>query len=136
MKRFILSAVLAMLAFAATASATSVQVIATNFNNYGLGAACVVNDGYNGAFEQVFRAGSFNTNNNNVTSAVTLVNFFQDTPNAGTCYKLPVTGVGTIDVPSHDNVYIVVFMLSEGASTAYWKIINIDGSMEQVVTTP
>lgn len=135
MKRLlILFALLAM--FAAAASASTVQVVATNFNDYGMGAACVVNDGFNGAFEQVFRAGSFSTDNSSPASAVKLINFFQDTPNAATCYRLPATGVGTIDVPSHDNVYIVVVMLNENASTAYWKIINIDGAFGQVVTIP
>src|SRR5271154_6890292 len=124
MKR--LAILFAFLAITATASASNVTVVATNFSDYGKGMVCVVDPSINGQFQNLFHASDFNTDRTSRTSAAKLLGFFTDGKNAinGDCYSLPASGTGTVPIPDRDDVYVVTILVANDGSKAYWNITD------------
>lgn len=135
MNRFILSALFAALAFAVPASASNVTVLNTDTSTYTKGVVCTVNQEFNTDFENYFRDSSFNTDHTNRYSAVKLANYFEVTMR-GDCYKIPASGSGTVKIPDVGETYVVVILMDESATRAYWSITNLAGGIDQVITTP
>lgn len=133
MKRLILSAIFAALAFVAPASASTVTVLNTDTSTYTKGMVCTVDA--NAAFEQVFRASDFDTNHNSRQSALKLLDFFQTESN-GSCYRLPASGHGSVSIRDIGETYIVVILMDDIGSRVYWSITNVAGGIDQFVTAP
>jgi hypothetical protein len=135
MKRFILSALFAALAFVVPASASNVTVLNTDTSTYTKGVVCTVNQEFSTDFENYFRNPSFDTDHTNRYSAVKLANYFEVSMR-GDCYKLPASGSGTVKIPDMGETYVVVILMDEAATRAYWSITNVSGGIDQVITAP
>jgi len=133
MKRLILLAFLVTLACVVPASASTVTVMNTDTSTYTKGIVCTVSA--SAAFEQVFRASDFNTDNTDRNSAVKLLTFLQDESN-GTCYKLPTSGSGSVSIPDIGETYVVSVVMDDIGARVYWKITSVAGGIDQVVTIP
>jgi hypothetical protein len=135
MRRFILTALFAALAFVVPASASNVTVLNTDTSTYTKGMVCTVNPEFSTDFENYFRDPSFNTDHNNRYSAVKLANYFEVSMR-GDCYKLPASGSGTVSIRDMGETYVVVILMDETAARVYWSITNVAGGIDQVITAP
>lgn len=120
-----------LFAVATTAHAGTVTVLIPTYDNYGKAAICVVDEGYNSQFENVFQASDFATGHNDRNSALKLLGFFKDV-DRDACYTAKGQSQ-SITVPSRD-VYVVTILIGDGGGKVLWNITQLDGSFGGVVT--
>src|SRR5271157_2757161 len=132
MKR-ILTLLSLLFAVATTAYAGTVTVLIPTYNDYGNGNAivCVVDEGYNAQFENVYRASDFATAHNDKNSALKLLGFFKDV-DQDACYQAKGQ-TQSLNVPSRD-VYVVTVLVNYDNGKTLWNITQLDGSFGGVVT--
>lgn len=135
MKRFILSALFAALAFAIPASASNVTVLNTNTSTYTKGVVCTVNQEFSTDFEKYYLDPSFGNDHTSRYTATKLANYFEITMR-GTCYRLPESGQGTVTIPDIGKTYVVVILMDDAALRVYWDVNNVAGGTDQVISAP
>lgn len=114
--------------------AAVVHVLIPNYDSYGRGMICVVDQEYNSRFDDLIHASGINTDRTSRETAFKLVGFFKEV-DKDACYD-PKGTSQHINVPNRSTVYVVTIVLTPDGAHAYWNVTNLDasGGLEQYVT--
>jgi hypothetical protein len=107
--------------------AAEVHVLISNYNSYGQGMICVVDQGYNAQFENLIHASDFNVSRTSKASVLTLMGFFKDV-DLNACY-VPKGTAQQVAVSNAETVYVVTIVMKvvNGAATnVYWNVTNLN----------
>ena len=114
-------------AVAPLSHAARLQVLIPNFDSYGTGMVCVVDQEYNARFSDLMRAPDFDTDPTNRQTALKLMTFFRDV-DQDACYKLVGTSAH-ITLADAKTVYVATIIYeAQTASRVYWKVVTLDAS--------
>jgi hypothetical protein len=114
------------LLFAATAPgyASQVHVSIPNYNSYGQGMICIVDQDYNSRFSDLIHAPGMDTDRTSRETALKLLGFFKDI-DTDACY-VPKGTLQHVDVPDRSTVYVVTIVMTTPAEHVYWNVTNLD----------